>query len=213
MRMKVVKQTGGSRKNGWDVEKLNHTRHNDEYKKEMRKKLETREEEVDIDEEWKNLKESIIDTAETVLGRRTTRKIKEWFDEECEKRTEAKNQARNRWLKTGNLKDLENYKEKRKEATKYCKHKKESWIEELMQEVEVNNRDSRKLYKLIKHWNSTSKKTQRIGNKRLQGEKKKKWKWKTVTTRTTRRLMTNTWRSSHSLRQRKQQGRTKLVMN
>jgi endonuclease/exonuclease/phosphatase family metal-dependent hydrolase len=166
MRMKVVKQTGGSRKNGWDVEKLNHTRHNDEYKKEMRKKLETREEEVDIDEEWKNLKESIIDTAETVLGRRTTRKRKEWFDEECEKRTEAKNQARNRWLKTGNLKDLENYKEKRKEATKYCKHKKESWIGELMQEVEVNNRDSRKLYKLIKHWNSTSKKTQRIGNKR-----------------------------------------------
>jgi hypothetical protein len=48
MRMKVVKQTGGSRKNRWDVEKLNHTRHNDEYKKEMRKKLETREEEVDI---------------------------------------------------------------------------------------------------------------------------------------------------------------------
>jgi endonuclease/exonuclease/phosphatase family metal-dependent hydrolase len=166
MRAKVVKQTGGSRKNGWDVEKLNHTRHNDEYKKEMRKKLETREEEVDIDEEWKNLKESIIDTAETVLGRRTTRKRKEWFDEECEKRTEAKNQARNRWLMTGNLKDLENYKEKRKEATKYCKHKKESWIGELMQEVEVNNRDSRKLYKLIKHWNSTSKKTQRIGNKR-----------------------------------------------
>jgi hypothetical protein len=166
MRMKVVKQTGGSRKNGWDVEELKHTRHNDEYKKEMRKKLETREEEVDIDEEWKNLKESITDTAETVLRRRTTRKRKEWFDEECEKRTEAKNQARNTWLKTGNQKDLENYKEKRKEATKYCKHKKESWIGELMQEVEVNNRDSRKLYKLIKHWNSTSKKTQRIGNKR-----------------------------------------------
>jgi hypothetical protein len=33
MRMKVVKQTGGSRKNGWAVEKLNHTRHNDDYKK------------------------------------------------------------------------------------------------------------------------------------------------------------------------------------
>ncbi|KAH0818193.1 hypothetical protein GEV33_004600 [Tenebrio molitor] len=147
MRMKVVKQTGGSRKNRWDEEKLNHTRHNDEYKKEMRKKLETREEEVDIDEEWKNLKESTMDTAETVLGRRTTRKRKEWFDEECEKRTEAKNQARNRWLKTGNLKDLENYKEKRKEETKYCKHKKESWIGELVPEVEVNNRDSRKLEK------------------------------------------------------------------
>jgi hypothetical protein len=106
MRMTVVKQTEGSRKNRWVVEKLNYRRHNDEYKKEMRKKLETREEEVDIDEEWKNLKESIMDTAETVLGRRTTRKRKKWFDEECEKRTEAKNQARNRWLKTGNLKDL-----------------------------------------------------------------------------------------------------------
>jgi hypothetical protein len=35
-----------------------------------------------------------------------------------------------------------------------------------MQEVEVNNMDSRKLYKLIKHRNSTSKKTQRIDNKR-----------------------------------------------
>jgi hypothetical protein len=78
-----------------------------------------------------------------VLGRRTTRKREEWFEEDCDKRTESKNQARNRWLKTGNLKDLENYKEKRKEATKYCKHKKESWIR-----------------------NSTSKKTQRIDNKR-----------------------------------------------
>jgi hypothetical protein len=129
-----------------------------------------------------------MDTAETVLGRRTTRKRKEWFDEECEKRTEAKNHARNRWLKTGNLKDLEYYKEKRKEETKYCKHKKESWIGELMQEVEVNNRDSRKLYELIKHRNSTSKKTKKIDNKngkhitrnflgkkkKLQGKKKEK---------------------------------------
>ncbi|XP_068912075.1 craniofacial development protein 2-like [Tenebrio molitor] len=146
MRMKVVKQTGGSRKNRWDVEKLNqlnHTRHNDGYKKEMRKKLETREEEVDIEEEWKNLKESIMDTAETMLGRRTTRKRKELFDEECEKRTEAKNQARNRWLKTGNLKDLEYYKEKKKRGDQILQTQKKSWIRELMQEVEVNNRDSR----------------------------------------------------------------------
>jgi hypothetical protein len=35
-----------------------------------------------------------------------------------------------------------------------------------MQEVKVNNRDSRKLYELIKHRNSMSKKTQRIDNKR-----------------------------------------------
>jgi hypothetical protein len=33
IRVKVVKQTEGSRKNRWDVEKLNHKRHNDEYKK------------------------------------------------------------------------------------------------------------------------------------------------------------------------------------
>ncbi|KAH0813990.1 hypothetical protein GEV33_008801 [Tenebrio molitor] len=38
--------------------------------------------------------------------------------------------------------------------------------QKLMKEVEVNNRDSRKLYELIKHRNSTSKKTQRIDNKR-----------------------------------------------
>jgi hypothetical protein len=31
----------------------------------MKKKLETRE---DVNEEWKNLKESIVTTAETVLG-------------------------------------------------------------------------------------------------------------------------------------------------
>jgi hypothetical protein len=35
-----------------------------------------------------------------------------------------------------------------------------------MQEAEVNNRDNRKLYELIKHRNSTSKRTQRIDNKR-----------------------------------------------
>jgi hypothetical protein len=50
----------GNTRNKWDVEKLNHAKWNDEYKNEIRKKLETREEKVDIDEEWKNLKESIV---------------------------------------------------------------------------------------------------------------------------------------------------------
>jgi hypothetical protein len=62
---------------------------NNDYKNEMKKKLETRE---DVNEEWKNLKESIVTTAETVLGRRARRKRKEWFDEEYEKNTEHSQQ-------------------------------------------------------------------------------------------------------------------------
>jgi hypothetical protein len=60
MWMRVAKLALGNTRNKWDVEKLNHAKWNDEYKNEIRKKLETREEKVDIDEEWKNLKESIV---------------------------------------------------------------------------------------------------------------------------------------------------------
>jgi hypothetical protein len=96
-----------------------------------------------------------------------------------------------------------------------------------MQEVKANNRDSKKLYELIKHRNTTSKKTQRINNKKwethytelfreekeITGRKKEKVERENSNNEDSRRLTTNTWRSSHSLRQRKQQDRTKLVMN
>jgi hypothetical protein len=69
-------------------------------------------------------------------------------------------------VKDGKPRRFRELQRKKKRGDQYCKYKKESWIRELMQEVEVNNRDSRKLYELIKHGNSTSKKTQRIDNKR-----------------------------------------------
>jgi hypothetical protein len=86
MWMRVAKQALGNTRNKWDVEKLNHAKWNDEYKNEIRKKLETREEKVDIDEEWKNLKESIVRPQQKPWTKNNKKKRKEWFDEECEKK-------------------------------------------------------------------------------------------------------------------------------
>ncbi|KAK9694283.1 hypothetical protein QE152_g33668 [Popillia japonica] len=75
---------------------------------------------------------------------------KEWFDKECEIIINQKNEARLKWLATGEQTDYEAYKQKRKETGVYIKRKKAKWIDTIMDQLENDNQNNVKLYRHIK---------------------------------------------------------------
>lgn len=165
MKIKILKKPTTRNEKRWDTEKLKSTEHNQEFTKVLEEELNKRGK-TNIEEEWTNIKESITQATKRVLGQKTQKKWKEWFDEECENKVKLKNEARKRWIATENTQELENYNKKRKEATKCCKKKKEQWINELMREIEANSRDNRRLYSLIKAQNKTKKTLAKIENEK-----------------------------------------------
>lgn len=76
------------------------------------------------------------DAAETVVGtvRRTERE--EWFDNECAKAVEERNEARSRMLQRKTRQTTEMYREKRRLAAKECKKKKRLFQKQRIAELE-----------------------------------------------------------------------------
>jgi hypothetical protein len=56
-------------------------------------KLTQQEPEDDIDKDWENLKQGVLEVATTVLGYAERPEKNEWFDEECNMALMARNQA------------------------------------------------------------------------------------------------------------------------
>lgn len=155
LKMRIIRNFKTQRRKRWKVEKLKIPEIKKEYVQEMENRL--KDKTNDIDKEWNNIKESMLYAADRILQRKEHGWQKEWFDEECQRKIDRKNQARNRWIYSRSLEDLLDYKEKRKDATKCCKKKKEQWIQEFMEEIEINRKDNRKLFELIKSQNKQKK--------------------------------------------------------
>lgn len=162
IKLKIIRSLNlrGNRKK-WNTDKLNRTDINQEFTSTLEQKL-FNHDEAKIEEEWRNIKKSIIQTADTVLGQRQTVKGREWYDDECAAEVRAKNKARNAWLRTGGDRELQDYKGKRSAATKLLKKKKTEWLEEIMREIEASYRDNRKLFQHIKRQTTTKKMSARI---------------------------------------------------
>jgi len=64
-------------------------------------KLETKwvtEEESHIEEDWTQLKEVIMEAAEQTIRYQPKPERREWFDDECHKALEEKNEAYKKWI-------------------------------------------------------------------------------------------------------------------
>jgi len=122
------------------------------YLNEIEQTLQEGNEENSIEEEWKSIKEGVVNAAAKTIGYESKKILKTWFDSECEQLIGDKKQARLKWLNKGKPEDRENYKEKRKQANKIFKKKKSEWIEKMMTEIEVENQrnNTRPLYNYLK---------------------------------------------------------------
>lgn len=67
---------------------------------------------------WKNLRDSVLQTAEEILGEKPRNSRNHWFDEECVEAIKLKNDARQKLLSDETRKRARDYRESRRNAKK-----------------------------------------------------------------------------------------------
>jgi hypothetical protein len=108
-------------------------------------------EEADINQEWQNIKQVILDIATEFQLARGVKKPNHWWDDECKKAIQEKNEARRICLIRKTRANRDNYRQKRTKANRPCRRKKKKWLERKIKEISESNRkkDTRKFYKDI----------------------------------------------------------------
>ena len=134
-----------------------------EYKEVLYGKLkeENKNENENIDERWNKLRNTITEAAELVIQRQGKPERNEWWDDDCKKIMDEKNEARKKFLQMKTRASQDCYKNKRKEANKTCRNKKKKWLNDRLLKIEENFRmnDVRKFYKDVKNFNYSTKPT------------------------------------------------------
>jgi hypothetical protein len=95
--------------------------------------------------------ESIIKgVAKEVIREKKVKRNEEWFDGECVKCIAEKNKARERMIQRETRINYENYQEKRRQANRICRRKKEI-IQKQVVEIEKSNKQNerRKFHKTV----------------------------------------------------------------
>ena len=137
----------------WKVDELNIDEIRSRYEKEVDQQLLKKKETNDIEIDWCNIKNSLTESAEKIIGKKYRETRKEWIDSECIDAIKEKNIARLKWLRTKIQQEYENYKQKRKESTKLIQQKRKQWIDNMMIEIENDSYNNTKLYQCIRKQN------------------------------------------------------------
>jgi len=108
-------------------------------------KLETErvtEENSHIEEDWKQLKEVIMEAAEQTIGYQAKPDRKGWFDDECRKALEEKNAAYKKWIDRATTTKRMEYESLRKIAHKICKNGKRTHMDNRIRDIGENIKDN-----------------------------------------------------------------------
>ena len=120
-----------------------------QYRQSLYNKLEIAEECQNINTEWQQIKDSVLNAAIEVIQDENKEPRKEWWDDECREALEEKNLARMKCTNRRRRMNQNHYMEKRKTANAICKRKKKKWINDKIKQIEEANRKNktRKFYK------------------------------------------------------------------
>ena len=109
-------------KNLQNKEKLNQYRHS------LYNKLKMAVERQDINTEWQQIKDSVLNAATEVIQYENKTPRNEWWDDECRKAMEEKNLAKMKSIKRRTRTNQNDYiQKKRKIANVICKRKKKKY--------------------------------------------------------------------------------------
>jgi hypothetical protein len=141
-----TQQIKWNRTNLYDINKLK------QYRQQLHNRLEGKAESPYINNEWMNIKESVLDSTNEVIQTQKYKTYNEWWDEECRVAIEKENEARMKYMNRRTRAKHEDYIQKRKIANDICKRKKKTRLNNRIKETEEANRrnDVRKFYKEIK---------------------------------------------------------------
>ena len=137
----------------WDIQKLdNKETKKKEYQEHITEKLKNIEKKQEVNEEWTNIKNVILEAAKIEIGELRKRRNQDWYDEECQMAMREKHEARKRCLNKETRKNKEEYRGKRKIATKLCRRKKrEMWNKKIEEIRDINiKKNARKFYREVK---------------------------------------------------------------
>ena len=109
--------------------------------------------ETAINQEWQNLKQMILEAASEFKLPKDAKNTNHWWDDECKRAVQEKNEARRKCLMRRTRINMDNYQQKRAKASRICRRKKKEWLGNKIKEInEINrNRDSRKFYKDVRN--------------------------------------------------------------
>jgi hypothetical protein len=131
-RISNARKTYGSCARKFNIEKLKTPETSSAYKKQLNEHLakHATNDNDNINDMWMLLKNTITQTADTVLDRMERVTYIDWFDTECEQATIRKNLAYKRMQQRNHTqKAVEEYKTARKEEKRIHKRKKKIFIE------------------------------------------------------------------------------------
>jgi sorting nexin-29 len=136
----------------FNCRKLNDPKVRKEFQTQLATELSVKGSNDDVDDKWKLTKDSMLSTANKLLGKEKRSIKTDWFDEECREVNENKNKAyKNMLNRRFTRKSIDEYRNARREEKKVHKRKKKAYRENQLDEVESlrTSNESRAFYRVI----------------------------------------------------------------
>lgn len=146
----IMKHNPRARK--YDCQKLQDPDVREAFQTAIQGKLRSKSPADNIERRWDNIKSSLKETAENILGfKERTRRVG-WYDEECRVAIEERNEARNKMLQRETRSNTEAFRRARAKASHTCRAKKRQWQSRKVLEIEehATNKKIREMYARVK---------------------------------------------------------------
>jgi hypothetical protein len=93
----------------WGTQSLNQKEKISQYQEKIQSKLQEIGEETDINQDWQNLKQRILEAASEFKLSKDSKNTNHWWDDECKRAIQEKNEARKKCLIRRTRANLDNY--------------------------------------------------------------------------------------------------------
>jgi len=108
-RIAVITRNRTENSKRWNVDKFDETDVEHYYQQEAQWKLQEKPMSNDIEEEWTCIEETLITSAQNIIGEKQNERNKEWYDQECREIIEAKWEARLKCIQCNTRANQEEY--------------------------------------------------------------------------------------------------------
>jgi hypothetical protein len=93
------------------------------------------EEETDINQDYQNLKQVILEAAKEFKLSKDVKNANHWWDDECKRAIQELKEARGKCLIRKTRANLDIYQQKRTKANRICRRKKKEWIKREIRKI------------------------------------------------------------------------------
>jgi hypothetical protein len=148
-------KNSGEKRIKYNTDKLKEEDIKEIYQETISQALENNErrEHTDIEDDWKTIKEAISNVAQSVLGKTVRQEKKPWYNDECRRAVQRRNEVRLKMINRSTRANTEEYKLARCEARSVCRRKKRDYEKLQLEKIEesYNKKEVKKFYQDVKN--------------------------------------------------------------